>query len=297
MFLFVTANENERDAFERKFICRDEKYIHAKTYYQGLFGYYSAAYIHIDEQGVTSPSSVPLVGELIRELNPCAVVMVGIAFGADDDKQKIGDVLVSDKILPYDSQRLYENKTQYKETPKEVGFQLLNAFREHRKWSHILPDSKRSNVHVGSLLTGSRLINNHEYRTRLLNDFKEYKPIGGEMEAQGIYAMCRLHGVIEWIIVKGICDWAFNKDNPNKEMNQITASNAAVDFCFNVFSRKDVFMDLIQRSRNNSDPITVENITNNYIGGDVIKGNSTKYDFGKNNKFGDIKINESGRSK
>lgn len=132
IFLFVTANEHEREAFELKFIRKEERYILGKTYYMGLFGNYSVAYIHIEEQGPTNPAAIPLVGELVRELNPIAVVMVGIAFGADESKQKIGDVLVSDKILPYDSQKVLKDKTIYKEIPKEVGFQLLNAFKEYR---------------------------------------------------------------------------------------------------------------------------------------------------------------------
>lgn len=90
----------------------------------------------MEEQGSTNPAAIPLVGELVRELNLIAVVMVGIAFGADESKQKIGDVLVSDKILPYDSQKVLEDKTIYKEVPKEVGFQLLNAFREYRDWNY-----------------------------------------------------------------------------------------------------------------------------------------------------------------
>ena len=73
---------------------------------------------------------MPLVSQLVHDLSPVAVIMVGIAFGVNEQKQKIGDVLISDKILPYDSQKILENKTEYKEVPKEVGFQLLNAFRE-----------------------------------------------------------------------------------------------------------------------------------------------------------------------
>lgn len=52
---------------------------------------------------------MPLVGQLVHELSPVAVVMVGIAFGVNEQKQKTGDVLVSDKILPYDSQKTLEN--------------------------------------------------------------------------------------------------------------------------------------------------------------------------------------------
>lgn len=249
IFLFVTANEHERTAFEKKFIRHEERYILGKTYYLGKFGSYLASYIHIDEQGVTNPAATPLVGQLVNELHPVAVIMVGIAFGADENKQKIGDVLISDKILPYDSQKFLEDKTEYKEIPKEVGFQLLNAFREYREWNFSLPNSKQSVVYVGAVLTGSRLINNYEYRTQLLNDFADKNPIGGEMEAQGIYSIARLHGVVEWIIVKGICDWGYKKDNIDKEKNQETAAHAAVDYCFHVFSRDGVFDSLVNKKQ------------------------------------------------
>ena len=248
-FLFITANKHEREAFETKFIRQEERYVLGKTYYLGQFGLYPAAYIHVEEQGSTSPASVLLVSQLVNVLSPVAVVMVGIAFGADRERQKIGDVLVSDKILPYDSQKILEYKTEYKEVPKEVGFQLLNAFREYKEWIYYLPDSKQSAVYTGSILTGSRLINSYEYRTQLLNDFADFKPIGGEMEAQGIYSMCKTYGIAEWIIVKGICDWGYKKNIPNKDEDQRIAANAAVDYCFHVFSRKGVFESLIESNR------------------------------------------------
>ena len=109
----------------------------------------------------------------------------------------------------------------------------------------------QSSVHIGSILTGSKLINNYEFRSKLLRDFSEQKPIGGEMEAQGIYLISRLYGVSEWIIVKGICDWGFEKDNPNKENDQKIAANAAIDYCYHVFMRDGVFDHLIKKRNNN----------------------------------------------
>ncbi len=269
IFLFVTANLHEKAAFEKYYKCDTEKYILGKTYYLGQFGMYNAAYIHIDEQGVTNPAATPLVGELIRTLMPVAVVMVGIAFGADADKQKVGDVLVSKRILPYDSQKVLEEGTHYKETPKDVGFQLLNAFSNSDNWEYFLDDKKKSAVFIGSLLTGSRLINNYAYRTKLLTDFKEDEPIGGEMEAYGIYSVCRLHGVAEWIIIKGICDWGYKKDTPDKEHDQSVAANAAVDFCYNVFKRNGVFYELteqIKRDGLNGQPHSKFTTMNNRTG-------------------------------
>lgn len=245
-FLFVTANEHEKAAFVNHFKSNGEKYILGKRYCYGQFGAYNATYIHIDEQGGTHPSSTPMVGELIRIIKPVAVVMVGIAFGTNEKKQKIGDVLISKRILPYDSQKFLEMTTHYKETPKDVGFQLLNAFNDYEDWNYPLSETKQSTVIVGSILSGSKLINNYEYRQKLLDDFKEYEPIGGEMEAYGLYSMCKLHGVSEWIIVKGICDWGYKKDDPDKEIHQKMAANAAADFCYNVFSRNGVFDELVK---------------------------------------------------
>ena len=266
---------------------KKSKSILGKTYYLGLFGDYPAAYIHVDEQGVTNPASMPLVSQLVNELSPVAVIMVGIAFGVDERKQKIGDVLVSDKILLYDSQKILEDKTEYKETPKEVGFQLLNAFREYREWVYYLPNAEQATVYIGSILTGSRLVNNYEYRTQLLNDFENYKPIGGEMEAQGIYSMCRIHGVTEWIIVKGICDWGYKKSTPDKDANQKIEAKAAVDYCFYIFSREGVFESLIKSDKivNSANAISADihpiiNITN--IEGDNYSNSATNKSFGSN---------------
>src|SRR5262249_48202339 len=42
----------------------------------------------------------------IDALSPAAVIMVGIAFGINEDKQSIGDVLVSQQLWLYDLQRV-----------------------------------------------------------------------------------------------------------------------------------------------------------------------------------------------
>lgn len=298
MFLFITANKHEREAFEAEFVGQKSKYILGKKYDLGFFGRYPAAYIHMDEQGVINPASVQLAGQLVEELSPAAVVMVGIAFGVCEQKQKIGDVLVSDKILPYDSQKILDDTTEYKESPKEVGFRLLNAFREHREWEYRLPNAQRAAVHIGSVLTGSRLVDSYEYRTKLLDDFAADQPIGGEMEAQGIYSVCRLHGIAEWIIVKGICDWGYQKNTPDKETNQRIAANAAVAYCLYVFSREGVFDSLMQtKSREHIAAVSggeiqpAIHITN--IKGDHYAGGAVNKSMGSGNVFnGPVLINE-----
>lgn len=250
LFLFITANLNEKEAFEKIFEFEKKEYIKGKSYKIGKFGMYDVAYIHIDEQGISSPITIPLVGELIREIEPIGVVMVGIAFGADEQSQKIGDVLISKNIITYDPEKIRENDNEYKENVKEAGFQLFNAFSNNEDWIHYIDGTEISTIHRGTILTGSKLINNRSFRNKLINDFEKYSPIGGEMEAYGIYSICKLHGVAEWIIVKGICDWAYDKDNKKEEYQKI-ASKAAIDFCYHIFTRKGIFDSLLKSINKN----------------------------------------------
>jgi nucleoside phosphorylase len=248
-FLFVTANENEKSALEYVFHKEDTKYCMGAPYFVGSFGSYRIAHFHMSVQGTSNPASTPLVGEIIRALRPAAVIMVGLAFGADIERQKIGDVLVSEKILGYDPGKERDGHSIYKEDPKEVGFQLLNAFAYSGDWNHALPDGEKANVVVGSILTGSKLIDDKAFRDKLLSEFREHSPIGGEMEAFGIYAQCKLHGIAEWIIVKGICDWGFKKQSvgeDSKQEYQVQAAKAAVSFCHSVFRRHGIFDDLLK---------------------------------------------------
>jgi len=217
-----------------------------KRYQIGRFGPYPSAYLHIDEQGVIEPDSMPLVTEVARDVNPAAIVLVGIAFGASPDEQKIGDVLISKDIISYDLQKYRGGKPEYKGKPQRAGFQLVNAFSDPYDWNHPLPSGDISKVWPGTLLTGSKLIDDYNLRTELLNHFAEFSPIGGDMEAQGAYVTTKIIGIPEWIIIKGICDWAFDKNNINKEFHQKVAADAAVEYCYKVFSRPGVF-DSISR--------------------------------------------------
>ena len=51
-------------------------------------------------------ASLLTVQKGIDSLSPAAVIMVGIAFGVDASWQKIGDILVSENLRPYELQRV-----------------------------------------------------------------------------------------------------------------------------------------------------------------------------------------------
>lgn len=69
--------------------------------------------------------------------------------------------------------------------------------------------------HLGNLLSGGTVLSDQNEKQRLISAAKElgYDIIGGEMEGSGVYFAC--NGVehnIPFVVIKGICDWAVNKN-------------------------------------------------------------------------------------
>jgi nucleoside phosphorylase/mRNA-degrading endonuclease RelE of RelBE toxin-antitoxin system len=164
--------------------------------------------------------------EGIRALAPSSVIMVGIAFGVDADKQRIGDILVSQQLRSYELQR-YGTADDGKPTiilrgdRVTASAKLLDRFRSgvfdwpgrRGRWG------KR--VHFGTILSGQTLVDNVDFRDQL----RELEPeaIGGEMEGVGLYTAAQT-AKVDWILVKAICDWA----DGNKSGEKVVVSNDKV---------------------------------------------------------------------
>lgn len=179
----------------------------------------------------TEPGSVGVgaalstVSKGIKDLSPSAVIMVGIAFGFSSEKQRIGDILVSKQVRPYEQQRIGTKDGKphiISRGPRpDASANLLNYFRtaEHN-W-------RGQSVRFGVVVSGEHLVDNLEFRQSLLEI--EPEAIGGEMESPGLYAACQEAGV-DWILVKAICDWADGNKAEDKEPRQKLAAENAVAF-------------------------------------------------------------------
>lgn len=185
-------------------------------------------------------ASILTVTEAIDVWKPCGVVMVGIAFGKDEAKQKIGDVLVAKTVINYESSRVSQENPEVRSKNVESGQILYNRFYNKDDWTFIIDDTN-STPRFGSILSGEKLIDSKDFRDELFKQFPS--AIGGEMEGFGLYSACTNKNISEWIIVKGICDWADGNKNSNKSSNQQVAAAAAVSLCESVFS-EDSFAQL-----------------------------------------------------
>ena len=161
----------------------------------------------------------------IAALSPGAVIMVGIAFGVDEEKQTIGDVLVSRQLMLYDLQRAgtWEGELQIKprgDRPHASAW-LIDRFRAAElTWLE-------ANVEVGLVLTGEKLVDNLKLRQQLLA--LEPEAIGGEMEGAGLYVACH-DAKVDWMLVKAVCDWADGEKHVGKKERQAIAARNAASF-------------------------------------------------------------------
>ena len=199
------------------------------TYYIGKFGAFNAV-VTKSTMGTTGPNGSTLAtAASLTTWKPCALIVIGIAFGANPKKQRIGDVLVAADLVQYDVQKVAE-EIQYRAPIPPTGDTLLNRFENAFDWQFIGLGKKLAKVHLGRLLSGSVLVNNPEFKAALLAGHPT--AIGGEMEGAGIWAAAQRNKT-EWIVVKSICDWA---DGKKKDKYQELAAASAASLCHYVLS-------------------------------------------------------------
>jgi nucleoside phosphorylase len=179
-------------------------------------------FMALSDMGAGGPGgSQEAVRKAIDALSPDAVIMVGIAFGIDEKKQAIGDILVSKQILLYDLQRVGKDAIHSRGDKVHASTLLINRMAN----ADLTWDENVAKVIPGLILSGDKLVDNIDYRNQLVQFAQE--AIGGEMEGAGLYVACRDKNV-DWILVKAICDWADgNKSVEKAERQKLAAYNAA----------------------------------------------------------------------
>ncbi|MEZ4373115.1 MAG: hypothetical protein R3B07_19995 [Polyangiaceae bacterium] len=201
-----------------------------ETYYVGRLGAHNVAVVMSQMGTSVKPSgSAYSVADALRYWRPRGVIAVGIAFGKDPWKQKIADVLISEQVSSYELQRVGTGVPVQRGGTESAGPTLLNRSRNITGWRFSRPDGREVAIHVGPILSGEKLIDDLDFRTSLFAAFPN--AIGGEMEATGI-VNAALREQIEWLIIKGICDWGYGKG----ETHQALAAAAAVSLLSHMLS-------------------------------------------------------------
>lgn len=208
----------------------------SSTYYLGLLGKYLVVVVRCNGMGSQSrDGSLNTVSEAIRVWQPKAVLMPGICFGRDSEKQKIGDVLIADMLVMYEVARVGEEVIDRGPKPQPHSV-LLDRFMSSDAVSACL-DDKRFRVVRGPLLSGEKLVDDSIFKQKLFLRFPE--TIGGEMEGAGLYSACSRNN-IPWILIKSICDWGEGKSDDGQEL----ASKNCMYFIRAVLEKDNLFGEL-----------------------------------------------------
>jgi nucleoside phosphorylase len=224
------------------------------TYYAGVFGSFGAIVVQSGMGSVGATSSTITTLRAIELWQPSTIVMVGIAFGINKKEQKVGDILVSSHIIPYEFSKIRHSGVEFRSELPPASLFLRNRVKNLRGWKFAVED-KFAKVFLGPMLTGEKLIDDPVFLKSLVDRFPN--AIGGEMESAGVYAAAAEENV-PWIIIKGICDFADGNKSNNKEQNQQLAISSAVDFTSHLFSNSNAFDNFLVKISSSDDNIYEE---------------------------------------
>ncbi|GAB5467666.1 MAG: hypothetical protein Kilf2KO_06960 [Rhodospirillales bacterium] len=223
--VLMTFNEHEATAVAASFASGGPHLTDTSGTYLmtdlGLHGAYQVFHL-VSGQGPRDAQDAAAF--VIAKKRPAAVIALGIAFGIDSEKQRIGDVLVATCVRDYDAARVNSDgsRTPRGDRPPASDYFLkrLRHLDHMRGQASTLP-----RLRFGPLLCGASLIDHRPTRDALLEI--EPEAIGGEMEGSGIERACRSAGT-DWMVVKGICDFADgDKGTRSKEDDQRLAAGRA----------------------------------------------------------------------
>lgn len=257
--LLVTVNDIETNKLLSKLKPLEDysdilvAYRKNNTYFIGKFEAYNVIHVQSDMGAMNRDAVMTTVDNAIRMWNPRGIIMVGVAWGMNKGKQKIGDVLISKKILQYETAKISNGNTIPRGADSEAGGVLTNRFKSCVDWQYVLDDGKSAKKYIGTVLSGEKLLDDKVYRDKLHDSFPE--AIGGEMEGAGLASVAMANNLYEWIIVKGICDWGYDKQSENKDKYQEIAMDSALSLCEAVLCDDSVLEDIlkVENKRKNDD--------------------------------------------
>jgi nucleoside phosphorylase len=197
------------------------------------------------EPGTVKPGSAAIAAAaLIDRLDLDFLILTGICYGLDPGPQEYGDVLVCDQLRAIEHRKETDPPGERREpprsgreaaqriasTPPPAGERVVLVRGDYVTPSTVLLtglwEAQRTwrrppEVHFGPLLSAGVLVNSRSLRDELRR--REPDAIGGEMEGAGVYAAAA-DAKVDWIVVKAIADWGFDKLD---DFQPVAARNAA----------------------------------------------------------------------
>ncbi|KAL9979064.1 hypothetical protein ACROYT_G016661 [Oculina patagonica] len=161
-------------------------------------------------KGSTGPgSSLITVKNAVTKLRPKGVISVGTCSGLNPEKTKLGDIVVSAKLTTYASKIVTSTGEQSTGMRSYVSRHFLDLIKHAGDgWEAPLknPETREVKIHCdGEFLSGPEQVSAGWRREELAKNYPLASAI--EMEGEGIFTAA-FDDQIEWLVVKGITDYA-----------------------------------------------------------------------------------------
>ena len=254
--LVVVVNDSEWFAAATFFDLQFRKTFETLEYTSGYFRYPSDADVKVKEKvtviitrlsGAGSANAHTHVDTALRYIDCRFIVGIGCAFGlmvptkraTDSLRRNMGDVLVSEYILSYESVREGE-KRENRNQAIAVHPNLKKVMAQTcRRWKQFVYEhssggkAQMSCARYGIVLCGEKLIDKEEFvnATKELLHISEKglfngtPVVGGEMEGSGMIHAAQHHNDAPFLIIKGISDFAHDKDKEPPVTTSTTSSD------------------------------------------------------------------------
>lgn len=217
-------------------------------YILGTYGHYTAVLLATYQPG--TGSAMNYLNSAITQFKCQLVVNIGIAWGANPQKQKLGDVLVADRVVNVDDVKISQGREiQRGPVPPIHPRSNVIVRATHLSWrdKYTNVDDRPCKMHCGLYVGSNTLLNDAGRKREILE--KHPEAIGGEMESFAVYEAASFHGV-PWMVIKGISDWG---DGTKHDEYHPVATWSAVSFLYTMCSGiRDLIPESVER-RNQED--------------------------------------------
>ncbi|KAL9978768.1 hypothetical protein ACROYT_G016323 [Oculina patagonica] len=186
-------------------------------------------------------SSLITVKNAVTKLRPKGVISVGTCSGLNPEKTKLGDVVVSAKLTTYASKMVTGTEEELTGMKSYVSRHFLDLIKYAGDgWEAPLknPAAREVKVHCdGEFLIGPEQVSAGWRREELAKSY----PLVTAMEMGGeVIFTAAFDDQIEWLVVKGIADYADGTENVSENWSHF-ASAMAASVVANILSDHVVF--------------------------------------------------------
>jgi nucleoside phosphorylase len=211
--ILALAANTEFKAAENIFPLKSCNIKNINAYTAGILNNYNIILVR-SEIGALGPwSSTLALYDAIDKFSPEFVIMAGVAFGLKNDRQSIGDILISTEIVDYETGKLSMGNFEQRGATYIAARELIAKAQKVKAKSH-----------SGQIISGSKIVDCADFRKNLICRYPH--AIGGEMEGRGLAASCIRHN-ISWILIKAVSDWGIYKSDGA----QYGAALNSIQFC------------------------------------------------------------------